>query len=126
MSEIFQYGGISIWFLFLLICVIIFAIGKSIYQMYFLKIRDSRLKFTINSIIFWGAIAIGVSIFGFFNGMYIAFQDIARMEDLSPAIISKGVLMALYNMVFGLLALLLALVVWFVLKSRYNKNVEEH
>lgn len=122
MSEIFQYGGVSIWFLILLICVIIFAVGKSIYQMYFLKIRDSRLVFTINSIIFWGAIAIGVSIFGFFNGLYVGFQDIARMEDLTPAIISKGALMALYNMFFGLLTLLFSMSVWFFLKWRYNKS----
>ena len=122
MVEMFNQGGSVMTFLLLLGIFISILSIKAIIELFFKNQIDRQTESSINSILFWGGISAGLGIFGHFNGIFLAMQRILEARDTSPAIVADGYMMAFSNIIFGLLILLIASLIWLILKWRFKKK----
>ena len=121
MVEMFNQGGSVMKFLLLLGIFIIILSIKAIIELLVKNQTNGQTESSINSILFWGGISAGLGIFGHFNGIFLAMQHILEVRDTSPDIVADGYMMAFSNIIFGLLILLIASLIWFILKWRFKK-----
>ncbi len=122
MSTLFIQGGIYMWPLLLFAIIIVVLSIKKIVDLFFKKdLNQLQLESGVNSILFWGGMSLLLGFLGHYNGMYLAMQEISRASDISPAIVAMGYGVSLITVMFGLLNLLIAAIVWFVLRWRLKK-----
>jgi hypothetical protein len=122
MVDMFNQGGSVMMFLLLLGVFIVILTIKALTELFVKKQINGQTESSINSILFWGGISAGLGIFGHFNGIFLAMQRILEVRDTSPAIVADGYMMAFSNIVFGLLILLIASLIWLILKWRFKKK----
>lgn len=121
MLNFFNQGGQIMWILLVILIVIAYLATKNTIKLFFkTQSPDPELDIGLNAVLFWGCIAAGLGIFGHFEGIYIAMQEIIKANDTSPAIVAQGYLMSLTGIIFGLCILAMAATVWFILRWKYN------
>ena len=122
MSTLFVQGGVYMWPLLLFAIIIVGLSVKKIIDLFFKKdLNQLQLENGINSILFWGGLSLLLGFLGHYHGMYLAMLAISRASDISPAIVAMGYGVSLITVMFGLLNLLFAAIVWFVLRWRLKK-----
>jgi len=121
MVEFFNQGGSIMWLLLILVFVIGILAIITIIELLRRKHLNSSFETRLNSILFWGAISAMIGIFGHFTGIYNAMVEVLKIKDTSPAIVGSEYLMSFVNIIFGLLILIIASIVWFTLRWRYKK-----
>ena len=70
----------------------------------------------ITGIIFFGSLAPLIGLIWQMTGMMQAFNAIREAGDISPSLIMGGIKLSMYGPLYGLLILLVASLLWFVLK----------
>src|SRR5690606_21197245 len=71
----------------------------------------------MQSVLFWGGIAVLLGLLGTVVGLVFAAQAVARVPDAPASLIWGGVGVTLITLIFGLLIFLFAALVWFGLDA---------
>ena len=120
MLEFLYQGGSAMWLMMIMVIVILFTTTKTIIS-HIQDKNNEQIKSNLNSILFWGGISAGLGVFGHFTGIFIAMQDVLKASDTSPAIVAKGYMMSIVDIIIGLTIFIFAFLIWFVLHWRYQK-----
>ncbi len=101
--------------------LIIILSGKKFLDLFLREdLPRSRIATGLNAILFWGGISVLIGFISHFWGISAAYQRISYAHEISPAIIAGGYSKSLITISFGILILLFASIVWFVLRTRYK------
>ena len=65
-----------------------------------------------------GIFALAVGVLGFFVGFYVAALDISAAGDIAPAIIWKGLSVAVITTIYGLLIYMVSLIIRIIQKPK--------
>lgn len=126
MLEFFLRGGDFMWLLLIMSLVIIVLTVKKIYELFYLKnTADINLESGINAIIFWGGISALVGVLGQLAGIYMALSAIIQAADISPQIVMLGFQMSFISTLSGFVILLVAALIWFLLRWRYKTLIQK-
>lgn len=79
------------------------------------------LRRGLNAILFWGAISAVLGFLGQYSALYKSMMIISRAPVIDPALVSEGIAVSLLSTLMGLIILVLAAIVWFVLKTRLDR-----
>jgi biopolymer transport protein ExbB/TolQ len=126
MIQFFLSMGPYGWILLLLSAVILFlTIRRAMDLFRAAKPDPARLERGVNAILFWGCFAAILGLLGQFSGMYRGLSIIAQAELINPKLVFLGLADALSTTITGLTLLLLSALVWFVLRCRCQRIVED-
>jgi hypothetical protein len=81
---------------------------------------DLRTKAWIDATLFWGGFAMIWGVLGTLVGITIAAQSIEAAGDVAPMLVWGGIKVALLTSLFGMLILVIASLIWFVLQFRWR------
>jgi hypothetical protein len=121
--ELHFMGGPLFMFALTSMLAIILAI-TIITNLLMLKKQNRKLrqqKILILSIIYIGSFAAVWGILGQGLGIYQALYAIQRAGDISPALIVGGIKISMIAPLYGLIILLIASLLWFFSKVRYER-----
>ena len=119
MVQFFLEGGPFMWVLLIIAIVIVVLAMTNGLQLYSDKEKNKgKLENGINSILFWGGFSLVLGFFAHFLGIYNAMLAIRSAGDISPAIVAAGYAMSTITILSGLFILMVASIIWFVLKSK--------
>lgn len=122
----FESLGSSVYPLAAILTGILFLISKKTYELYFVKdLSKYKLKWGINSIVFWGGIALSVGALFQMLGFFYALDAIIHAEDISPTITIIGFFISFISTFAGLLIFIISAIAWKILKSRYNSLIRK-
>ena len=107
MFEYLHIGGDYMYLILLFMIIILGLSAKKVIDL-FIKhdLSKPQLESGINAIVFWGGISLLIGFFAHFTGLYLAMQDIAQANDISPAIVANGYKLSLLTILFGILTFL--------------------
>jgi biopolymer transport protein ExbB/TolQ len=125
MLTFFVRGGMYMWpLLIFAIIIVALAVKKFIDFSHSTAQEKIRLDIGTNAILFWGVLSLLLGIFAHFHGVYLAMMAIERANDISPAIVAEGYAMSLITVLSGLFILMVAGILWLVLRWRYNVTIK--
>ena len=81
---------------------------------------DLRTKAWIDATLFWGGFAMIWGVLGTLVGITIAAQAVEASGSVSTALVWGGIKVALLTSLFGMLILVVASLIWFVLQFRWR------
>lgn len=114
----FQAGGPFMWLLLIiLIVIVVLAITKGIRLFSQKEKNKAKLENGVNAILFWGVYAVVIGFFAHFLGILYAMEAIKHAADISPAIVAGGYSVSLLTILFSLIILMIAAIIWLVYKS---------
>lgn len=124
--ELHFMGGPIFMFSLTTMLFIIIALGIITYLMMFKKTNKPKiiLKNMILAIIYTGSFAAVWGILGQGLGIYQALYAIQMAGDISPALIMGGIKISMIAPLYGIFILLLASLIWFGLKIKFNTLIE--
>ena len=105
---------------FLFLIILILATYSTILLLFRKNSKITILKNTILGIIYLGVFALVWGILGQGIGIYQALWAIQQAADISPAIIMGGIRVSLITPLYGMIILLVASLIWYFLKVKYN------
>lgn len=108
-------------YLFLVLLVIVIAVKKTI-ELFIIR-NEKYLSagiFGINAILVISGMMIFFAFFFFALGINIGMQYISSANEISPSLVWGGVHIGLARFVFTLHFFMFALIIWFILRTRYN------
>ena len=116
------------WPLLLMALTIIILGLKKSYELFLPKkvLKPPFNTLGIDAILLWSIIAGSTGFLSFFYGFSIACGVLKEANDISPAIVLDGLFQALISVIFGLFILFAGLIIWFLLRTRYTKLLENH
>jgi biopolymer transport protein ExbB/TolQ len=124
MLHFFRAGGDFMWLLLILAIVVIVLFVKKIIELVSNNAANSiKLDHGINAVLFWGVMSFIIGIFGHFLGIYSAMQAIMKANDISPAIVAGGYAVSLITVLTGLFILMIASILWLILRWKYKSVV---
>ena len=81
---------------------------------------DLRSKAFVDAILFWGGFAVIWGVLGTLIGITIAAQAIEAAGAVSTTLVWGGIKVAMLTSLFGMLILVIASLIWFVLQLRWR------
>jgi biopolymer transport protein ExbB/TolQ len=119
MIETFQSGGVMMWPMLAIALGVAFLAARAAYQLGWGNTAPGLVERSLQSLLFWGAVGLVLGVLGTVVGLVQMAQAIARVGGpvLSPATLGDGFGVTLITMIFGLLLLLAALILWFGLRQ---------
>ena len=119
--DIYLQGGVVYMHPITILLIVNIAItGYIIYNRALSKIISPKWLETIKHI---GGFAVAVGTFGTLVGLFLAFNALERSEHAIPfPVIMGGLKVALINVLYGLIAFLISMVCYIVLKLRQPGN----
>ena len=108
-------------YLFLVLLVIVIAVKKTI-ELFIIR-NEKYLSagiFGINAILVISGMMIFFAFFFFALGINIGMQTISDVNEISPNLVWGGIHNFLMQFVFTFHFFLFALIIWFILRTRYN------
>ncbi len=122
MFSFFLRGGPFMWILLIITGLIIVLATKKAIELFGDKEIDiAQAENGINSIIFWGVFSIAVGYLAHFSGLYSAMSAIVSATEISPEIVTRGYRESIITILAGLYIFIFSAIIWFALKSRFNK-----
>lgn len=119
--SVFESLGFFRFILIAFLLVVLFLIGKKTYELYFNKnLSRIKLKWGMNSIPFWGGLALSFGALYQIIGFFQAIEAIIEAGDISPSIVIQGFLISFASTFIGLLIFVFSVIAWRIFKSRYN------
>ncbi len=111
-------GGPVMWLLIVLLVVIVVLAVRAV-----LGLREGAEAIaartgSVHAILFWGVFAGVLGVYGQLAGIYRALIFIVNAPEISPPIIAEGIAVSFRTTLFGLLLMMSAGLVWFVLFNR--------
>lgn len=108
-----------------LVLIALVVIGLGIYR--FLQVvqtgatKEPRLQAGINTIFFWGGFAAVLGLFGQFSGITKALRAVADLGIVNPRLVYLGLYESFLSTLMGMLILILASLIWLVLRTFYMR-----
>jgi len=120
--ELHFMGGPPFMFVLssLFLIILILATYSAILLLFRKNSKTTILKNTILGIIYLGVFALVWGFLGQGIGIYQALWAIQQAADISPAIIMGGIRVSLITPLYGMIILLIASLIWYFLKVKYN------
>ena len=118
-------GGYVMWVI-LAVALFVLALGvRSWMRLRTLHGPDPVTETGIDAVLFWGAWAVVVGLFGTFMGIYQAASAISSIgaQSVSAALVWGGIKVALTTTLFGLLVFTFASLGWIGLRTRYRRAI---
>lgn len=81
---------------------------------------DVRTKAWLDSVLFWGGFGLISGVLGTLLGMILAAQSIEAAGSVSTSLVWGGVRVAMLSSAFGMLILIFAGLLWYVLQLRWR------
>lgn len=123
MIQLMWEGGYMMW---VILAVAVLVVGLGVRS--WLRLReidgpDPVVETGIDAVLFWGAWAVVVGLFGTFMGIYQAATAISSIgaQSVSAALVWGGIRVALTTTLFGLLVFTVASLGWIGLRTRYRR-----
>jgi hypothetical protein len=105
----------------LLSLVVLGIIAKKKVDLFLRKgLPPEKLKWGLNSILFWGIFTFVFGLFAQTLGIWKTLQAIMYAPDISPPILINGLLGTFSPTIYGLCTLLVAMLNWWILRERYH------
>lgn len=130
MIEWFQSGGVMMWPVLLAGLI---AVGLAVDAWRRLTSDDAaagaprRVRGRIDGVLFWGVFAVLAGLIGTLVGMGLVARTASRAaeagRELPAEVIWNGLGVTLPTVVLGLVVLLVAMGLWFALRTAYRKRV---
>ena len=118
MIETFQSGGVMMWPMLVIALGVVILAGRAAARLWRADGSLEDVDRSLQSIVFWGLVALVLGVLGSVVGLVQMAQAIAAFaaSGVTMATIWGGFAVALITTIFGLSILLVALIVWFVLR----------
>jgi len=78
-------------------------------------------EIAIHAVLFWGSMALVLGFLSHYMGLYGAMEAISRANDISPGIVAKGYQMALVSVLSGMVIFIISMLLWFLLRWRFQQ-----
>lgn len=126
MTRFLMEAGPFIWPIILLTLVIgLLALWNLVFVLFLPKRTPSSRRQSINSILFWGAVAAVLGILGQWMGIHRLTQAIADHGIVNPQLVAYGISESLLTPIAGMVVLVVAALVWFLLRVGLWARVHE-
>ena len=120
-GTVWQSLGFARWALAFSVIVIICLTLFSVYRLFRPgATSDLRTKAFVDAILFWGGFAVIWGVLGTLLGITMAAQAIEAAGAVSTRLIWGGIKVSLLTSEFGMLILVIAALIWFVLQLRWR------
>ncbi len=123
MLTLFREGGVMMYPLLILALTVVVLTVRGWMRVGRADAPDAVLETGVDAVVFWGAWSVVLGLLGTIVGIYFAAGAIATAPAISPQVIWGGIRVALITLIFGLLVFAVSAVAWFVLRSRYRRQV---
>jgi len=121
-----QLGGPYMWVLSLLAAVVLGLSAKKAFDLFLRGGRDREdLARGLDAILFWGCISAVLGFLGQFTATYISLMIIRNAGIVDPSKVALGIAVSLITTIYGLLTLAVSALLWFLLRWRLSRLVEE-
>lgn len=124
MVELFRSGGFMMWpMLLALIAVLVVGVRAALGVKSGMEGR-ADVRSAADAVLFWGGFSALLGLLGTLIGIAQAARAISAAGGASAALIWSGMGITLITTLFGLMILLLALIVWYVLRTVVTRRLE--
>lgn len=122
MTEIFASGGVMMWpMVFIGIGILVIATRAV------LELRrggaEGGAERRLEGLLFWGAMSAALGLLGTVVGLVQASEAIMRAGTVDPSTLAGGIGVTLITLIFGLLLLIVALFLWYALRSFATRSL---
>jgi biopolymer transport protein ExbB/TolQ len=119
MREIFWSGGFMMWPLLMVGVGVLFLGIRGAWRMSRASVALPEMDGTLQSILFWGVVAVVLGLLGTVVGLVQMAQAIARFANngVTAATVGGGFSVSLITLIFGLLILLVSMLSWYSLRQ---------
>lgn len=123
MKRYFMEGGPLfmgiLTFIFLVILVMVVYYTVAVMKR---EVPEEKLKYRLTYIRKVGLFALVFGIFGQLLGLYMAFDVIQELGDVSPAILAGGIKVSMLSTLYGVVIYLLSWLFWFGLEALNSRK----
>ena len=111
-------GGPTMWPILLLAIVIANLTLANAVRLFGIRRAGARTQNSVNAILFWGAVAVAIGLFGQWNGLYKVATILASAPVVNPNAVIMGFSETLVSTIAGLTVFIVAAPCWYVLHAR--------
>ncbi len=111
-------GGFTMWPILLPAIVIAMLTLVNVVRLFVARRANARTQSSVNAILFWGAVAVVLGLFGQWSGLYKGFTAVAELGLASQSAVIMGFSETLISTIAGLTVFIVAAPCWFVLHAR--------
>lgn len=116
MMDFFRSGGVMMWPL-LVVGLIVLAMAIRAGLRVRTDPRSTEAPEQLQSIVFWGTVALALGALGTVVGVMQMATVISRVPEVSAATVWGGVSVSMVTLISGLLVFIAALIVWYALRG---------
>lgn len=116
MMEVFRSGGVFMWPILVCGIVVVVLTARSARSLARRTAGAGDGLGSADAVLFWGVFAAVLGTLGTLGGIAQIGRAVERAGDATPELLAGGVVVSLLPVVFGVALLLLALLLWFVLR----------
>jgi len=123
MIRYFMMGGVYMWPLSILALVVLVLAAVNAARLLGRQGGTPAVRSSVDSILFWGAVAAVLGFVGQWTGYYKAsrvIMEVGPKLGINPAAVALGFGEALITAVVGLTILIVAAALWYVLHLRWS------
>jgi len=122
MFELFWMGGIEFMSILTLmfLAALIFG-GLSASDIFSKGLKGDEVKRRLDYVKFFGLLALVTGVLGQLIGMFMAFQAIEQIGEVSQAMLAGGLKVSSITSIYGMLIFVITRLIWFGLHYKANK-----
>ncbi|CAD5258092.1 MULTISPECIES: MotA/TolQ/ExbB proton channel family protein [unclassified Imperialibacter] len=122
MFELFWMGGIEFMSVLTLmfLAALIFS-GLSASDIFSKGLKGDEVKRRLDYVKFFGLLALVTGVLGQLIGMFMAFQAIEQIGEVSQAMLAGGLKVSSITSIYGMLIFVITRLIWFGLHYKANK-----
>lgn len=124
MIELFRSGGVMMWPMLLGLVAVLVVGGRAALSMSSDGGGSADTRSAADAVLFWGGFSALLGVLGTLVGIAIVARAVERAGSASAGIVWSGIGVSLITTVFGLLILLLALIVWYALRTVVTRRTK--
>lgn len=126
MVEMFRSGGVMMWPMLVVAIGILVLAARAATLLARADPPAAEAERRLSAILFWAGMSVVLGVLGTVVGFVQIGQAVMLAESVEQSTIWGGVAVALVTLIFGLLILLVALLLWFGLKQWLLRAAERH
>lgn len=116
MIELFRTGGFMMWPMVLALVALVVAGTRAAHALVN-RAPVAEVRSGADAVLFWGGFSAALGVLGTVVGLSQAALAIERAGSVSAALLWSGVRVTLTTTIFGLVILLLAMIIWYGLRT---------
>ncbi len=116
-------GGILMWPLVLIVLVLFGIVLRALWHLYVKGGNDAvAIQSCLDGLLFWGGFAVVIGMLGSAIGYHRAMTAVVQRGLVNPVALWIGTAEGMVSSIAGLLLLIVAGALWYVLRWRYLKD----